>query len=375
MAKRDLLDMDRAALQTLVAEWEQPSYRVDQIWNWIYVKRVASIAEMSELPLSLRARLTEEATIGVLSPLLEQRSTDGETIKWLFDIPAASAVPRSGNDRATHQIETVLMRYRRRLTACVSSQAGCGMSCAFCATGQMGFQRNLTAGEIVAQVLFVARELARQGKRLTNIVLMGMGEPLANYEATLIALRRLGDPQGLNMGQRHITLSTVGLVPGIDRFSREGLQVGLAVSLHAATDELRNTLVPINRRYPLEPLIAACREYVKRTHRRVSFEWALIAGVNDGIDQAQALAHWVRGLLCHVNVIPLNPTKGYPGMPSPREQVAAFCAELERHGVPNSVRVRRGIDIQAGCGQLRERALELRGNRRTTEADGSPTFA
>jgi 23S rRNA (adenine2503-C2)-methyltransferase len=177
------------------------------------------------------------------------------------------------------------------------------------------------------------------------------------------------------MGQRHITLSTVGLIPGIDRFSQEDLQVGLAVSLHAATDELRNVLVPINRRYPLEPLMAVCSEYVERTHRRISFEWALIAGVNDGIDQAQALARWVRGLLCHVNVIPLNPTQGYPGMPSSREQVAAFCAELERHGVPNSVRVRRGIDIQAGCGQLRARALELRRNRPQTEQSAGPMRA
>jgi 23S rRNA (adenine2503-C2)-methyltransferase len=184
---------------------------------------------------------------------------------------------------------------------------------------------------------------------------MGMGEPLANYETTLSALRRLIDPQGFNLGQRRITLSTVGLLPGIKRFGREGLQVNLAVSLHAATDEVRDRLVPINRRYPLDPLFAACRDYVARSGRRISFEWALIAGVNDGVEQARALAKRTQNMLSHVNLIPLNPTAGYPGTPSTREKVAAFCAELERHGIPVTVRVRRGLDIQAGCGQLRQR--------------------
>jgi 23S rRNA (adenine2503-C2)-methyltransferase len=282
-----------------------------------------------------------------LTPVAQQSSEDGETIKWLFDLPPVG--------KGTAQVETVLMGYYRRRTACISSQAGCGMGCSFCATGQMGLQRNLTAGEIVAQVLFTARELARQNEKLSNVVFMGMGEPLANYDNTLAALRRLTDPDGFNMGQRRITLSTVGLVPGIARFSREGLQVGLAVSLHAATDQLRDTLVPINQRYPLDRLIAACHDYVGQTHRRISFEWALIAGVNDSVDQARALVERVRGLLCHVNLIPLNPTTGYAGAPTSPGQVAAFCAELDRNGVPNTVRVRRGIDIQAGCGQLRQR--------------------
>jgi 23S rRNA (adenine2503-C2)-methyltransferase len=353
----DLLDLDRDQLRALLAAWGHAGYRADQIWNWLYVNLATTPEEMTNLPQSLRARLAEETHIGNLAPVAQQRSEDGETIKWLFELPALGSHRPAPGSAAVAQIETVLMGYYRRRTACISSQAGCGMGCTFCATGQMGLQRNLTAGEIVAQVLFVARELARQDDKLTNVVFMGMGEPLANYDATLAALQHLTDPEGFNMGQRRITLSTVGLVPAIERFSREGLQVGLAVSLHAATDGLRDTLVPINRRYPLDRLMAACHDFVVRTHRRISFEWALIAGVNDSVDQARALVERVRGLLCHVNLIPLNPTTGYPGTPTPPEQVAAFCAELDRNRISNTVRVRRGIDIQAGCGQLRQRRL------------------
>ena len=342
----NLLDLDRDELRALLAEWDQPAYRADQIWNWLYVQSATSPDEMTNLPKALRARLADKAYIGGLTAITEQRSSDGETVKWLFDL-----FPSDG----TAQIETVLMRYARRRTVCISSQAGCGIGCSFCATGQMGLQRNLTPGEIVAQVLFVARELARDGDALTNVVLMGMGEPFANYDAVLAALRCLTTPDGFNLGQRRLTVSTVGLVPGIERFARKGLQVNLAVSLHAATDDLRDTLVPLNRRYPLDRLFAACRDYVARTRRRISFEWALIHGVNDSVGQARALAERARGLRCHVNLIPLNPTTGYPGAPTPPEQVAAFSAELERHGVPVTVRVRRGVDIQASCGQLRQR--------------------
>lgn len=351
----DLLDQEREALRAILVAWGEPAYRADQLWNWIYANLATGPEEMTNLPLRLRARLSRETTVGRLTPIAEQRSIDGETIKWLFDLPgSASRVPSPGGD-ANSQIETVLMRYERRRTACISTQAGCGMGCTFCATGQMGLQRNLTSGEIVAQALFVARELGKRDERLSNIVLMGMGEPLANYDATLGALRRLTDPQGFNMGQRRITLSTVGLVPAIERFTREGLQIKLAVSLHAATDALRDKLVPLNRRYPLDQLLAACRDHVARTRRRISFEWALIGGVNDGVDQARALGERIHDMLCHVNLIPLNPTAGYPGAPSSPERVDAFRGELERFRIPTTVRVRRGIDIQAGCGQLRER--------------------
>jgi 23S rRNA (adenine2503-C2)-methyltransferase len=351
----NLLDLDRQELHALMAAWGEPGYRADQVWQWLYVSLAAKPGEMSNLPKRLRARLAQETLTGALAPTAEQRSRDGKTIKWLFDLPPVADTPGIDAQSGTSQVETVLMRYDRRRTACISSQAGCGMACTFCATGQMGLQRNLTAGEIVGQVLFVARHLASQNEELTNVVLMGMGEPLANYAATMTALRRLTAPDGFNMGQRRMTLSTVGLVPGIGRFSRENLQVGLAVSLHAATDSLRDTLVPINRRYPLEQLFAVCREYVTRTRRRISFEWALIAGVNDSVDQAHTLAERIRGMLCHVNLIPLNPTVGFPGRASAPANVVAFRAELESHGIPTTLRVRRGIDIQAGCGQLRER--------------------
>jgi 23S rRNA (adenine2503-C2)-methyltransferase len=252
-------------------------------------------------------------------------------------------------------IEAVLMRYARRRTVCISTQVGCALGCSFCATGQSGFTRHLTAGEIVAQVLYAARAFRGEGTTLTHVVVMGMGEPLLNYDATLAALRRLMDERGLNLGARRFTVSTVGIVPGIWRLSAEGLPVGLAVSLHAPDDALRDELVPVNRRYPLGQLLPACREYVARTGRRVTFEYALIDGLNDLAEQAGQLADLVRGLRCHVNLIPLNPTPGSPYRASPPTRVQAFHEALERLHVPATVRLRRGIDIQAGCGQLRSR--------------------
>jgi 23S rRNA (adenine2503-C2)-methyltransferase len=316
------------------------------VWSWLYKRLAADFEDMTDLPARLRERLAAETVLHRLRVVTEQQSSDGETRKLLLALPDGQA------------IESVLMGYEERRTACISSQAGCGMGCVFCATGQMGLLRNLTSGEIAEQVLYIERELRlsppeRAGHTLTNIVFMGMGEPLANYGPTLAALRRLMDPTGFNFGARRMTLSTVGLVPAIERFSREGLQVGLAVSLHAATDDLRNEIVPINKRYPLAQLMAACREYVARTGRRLTFEWALIQGVNDTAEQARALVKLLAGMLCHVNVIPLNPTRGYAGGPSTRERVAAFRQILERGGIGCTVRVRRGIDIQAGCGQLR----------------------
>jgi 23S rRNA (adenine2503-C2)-methyltransferase len=273
------------------------------------------------------------------------------------------------------------MDYERRRTTCISTQAGCAMDCSFCATGQGGFQRNLTSGEIVEQVLHLARELKSEvgsqksevrnresGLRpltsdlrpsasdLTNVVLMGMGEPFANYGQVMAAVRRLNDPLGFNLGARRMTVSTVGLVPGIKKLAAEDIQINLAVSLHAATDDLRDRLVPINRHYPLDVLLRAVREYIERTHRRVSFEWALIEGVNDTPEQARALARLVKGMLCHVNLIPLNPTSDYAGAAPTRDRIAAFRAVLDSAGIPSTLRLRRGIDIQAGCGQLRQRA-------------------
>jgi 23S rRNA (adenine2503-C2)-methyltransferase len=297
---------------------------------------------MTSLPRPLRERLAAETAIGVPPVVDTVQSADGETRKDLLRLEDGETV------------EAVLMRYRERRTACISTQVGCTIGCVFCATGQMGFHRNLTSGEIVAQALHFARMLRSEEKPLTNVVLMGMGEPLLNYEATLAAIRRLTDLQGFGLGQRHITLSTAGLVPGIERLAGEGLQITLAISLHAATDSLRNQLVPINRRYDLDALFEACHRYVQRTGRRISVEWALIEGVNDTRQQAQALVARLAGLMAHVNLIPLNPTSGYAGRPSSDAALAAFTATLEQHAIPYTLRVRRGIEIQAGCGQLRQ---------------------
>jgi 23S rRNA (adenine2503-C2)-methyltransferase len=250
------------------------------------------------------------------------------------------------------------MHYKGRQTVCISSQIGCALGCPFCATGQSGFKRNLSAGEIVDQVLYSARLLKVQGQAVTNVVFMGMGEPLANYDATWAAIQILNDRRGFGLGARRFTISTAGWVPGIRRLAQEKLAVGLAVSLHAADNALRDHLVPVNRRYPISDLVAACGEYAKRRGRRVSFEYALIQDVNDDLGQARELGHLLRGLLCHVNLIPLNPTEGCDYRPSSRERVLAFRRVLSRMGVASTVRLARGIDIQAGCGQLRSRRSE-----------------
>ncbi|MBN1813866.1 MAG: 23S rRNA (adenine(2503)-C(2))-methyltransferase RlmN [Anaerolineae bacterium] len=338
-----LYDLDFPALQSLLESWGKPPYRARQLWEWLYVHLADSFDQMTNLSKSLRERLADETTIGVPEVADTTQSEDGETRKDLLRLADSETV------------EAVLMRYERRRTACISTQVGCPIGCAFCATGQMGFHRNLTGGEIVAQALHFARLLRPKQEHLTNVVLMGMGEPLLNYDATLAAIRRLTDPQGLNIGQRHITLSTVGVVPGIELLADEGLQVTLAISLHAATDQLRDQLVPVNRLYNLDALFEACHYYIQRTGRRVSFEWALIEGVNDTPQQAQALAARLAGILSHVNLIPLNPTSEYNGKPSSNEALGSFTKELDRRLISYTVRLRRGIDIQAGCGQLCQR--------------------
>jgi 23S rRNA (adenine2503-C2)-methyltransferase len=339
----NLLDLTKEELVALLAGWGEPGYRADQVWGWLYQRFALAPEEMTNLPRSLRARLAENAAINPLKPLVTLDSSDGETRKTLFGLPDGP------------QVEAVLMSYRRRQTLCISTQAGCAMGCPFCATGQGGFARNLSAGEIVAQVLFYARSLAGGGERVTNIVFMGMGEPLANYAATWSAIRRLNDPTGFALGARAMTLSTVGVVPGMRHMMHEPEQVNLAVSLHAPADDLRDELVPINRRYPLELLIGVCRDYIEATHRRISFEYALMDGVNDGDRRARQLADLIQGMLTHVNLIPLNPTEDSPYRGSPPGRVRAFQAILEGKGIPATVRLRRGIDIQAGCGQLRAR--------------------
>ncbi len=347
MPKPSIYDYTLDQLSAVFADMGQPGYRARQVWEWLYRHKVNTFAEMANLPKALRDTLESEFQLGTLALVTEIHSTDGQTVKQLWSLPDGQ------------MIESVLMEYDdERRTACISTQAGCAMGCVFCATGQMGFARHLTSGEIVEQAIQFASFLEKRGERLSNVVLMGMGEPLHNYDAVLAAIRRLNDETGLAIGQRHITLSTVGLVPAIRQFADEQLQVGLAISLHAATDEERERLLPVNKRWPLTDLIEAVRYYVETTGRRVTFEWALIAGENDTVRQAQRLGELLHGLKCHVNLIPLNPTEGYGGKPSDPMRVEVFQAALRGYHVGSTVRVRRGIDIQAGCGQLKSEVIK-----------------
>ncbi len=316
----------------------QPRFRLDQVWKGFY-EQLAEPSEITALPKAVRATLDAELP-AALTTVVERVNDDGDTVKYLFELPGGS------------RIETVLMLYPDRVTVCVSSQAGCAMGCGFCATGQAGFTRHLTSGEIVEQVVRAARKARELDRRLANVVFMGMGEPLANESAVWAAVERIHDDVGL--GARHLTVSTVGLVPGIKRLTEWPMQVNLAVSLHAANDELRNELVPINRRYPLEVLMDACAQYLRATGRRLSFEWALIDGINDRESDARELAALCRDLplAAHVNLIPLNPTPGYPTIGTPMARVREFRDRLVALGVNATVRRNRGTDIDAACGQL-----------------------
>lgn len=347
----NLYELDKQGLADLLKEWGEPRFRADQLWSWIYEKRVASFEAMTNLSKGLRTRLEAEATLGTLQTATEQSSFDGTT-KRLYSLPDGQL------------IESVLMPYDDdRRTACISTQAGCAMGCVFCATGQMGFARHLTPTEIFEQAMLFARHLEAQGERLSNVVLMGMGEPFHNYDSSVAAIRRLMDDLGI--GARHITVSTVGLVPQIRKFADEGLQVKLAISLHAATDAERVKLLPVNKRWLLEELLEACRYYIEKTGRRVTFEWAAIHRENDTPEQAHALGKLLKGMLCHVNIIPLNPTGGYDHGPSANERIDQFIAILGEYGVSATIRVRRGIDIDAGCGQLK--ATVVKPGKTTTE--------
>ncbi|MFN2129874.1 MAG: 23S rRNA (adenine(2503)-C(2))-methyltransferase RlmN [Anaerolineae bacterium] len=339
----DILQFSFAELQAQMAMWGEPRFRAQQIWRWLYQQLVGTFGEMTNLPLALRERLAHGYRLTPLTPLDEQVSVDGLTHKVLFSLPDGET------------IESVLMAYQRRQTVCVSSQVGCPIGCPFCATGQCGLTRDLTTAEIVAQPLYFEQRLRDHDMSVTNVVLMGMGEPFLNYDAVWAAIERWNDHTGLDLGARRMTISTAGHVPGIRRMAQEPLQVGLAISLHAADDTLRNELVPLNRAYPLAELLDACREYVSLTRRRITIEYALIDQVNDSVEQAVQLADLLKGLLCHVNLIPLNPTEGSEYRPSPPARVTHFQVTLVEHQIPVTVRLGRGIEIQAGCGQLRRR--------------------
>jgi 23S rRNA (adenine2503-C2)-methyltransferase len=325
-------DLTRGELDLLLGD--QPAFRARQVWDGLH-ERVLHPEEMTDLPVVLRARLGD-ALPRALHEVSRRSADDGQTTKWLWAL----------HDGA--QVETVLMHYPDRVTVCVSTQAGCAMACQFCATGQAGFQRQLTAGEIVEQVAEAIR--AARPRRLSNVVFMGMGEPLANYDRVWNAVVKLHGDMGLSA--RHLTLSTVGVVPGIRRLAAEALPVNLAVSLHAANDATRDILVPLNRRYPLAMVGEACAEYVAATGRRLSIEWAMIHDVNDQSADAAELAHFARPLAAHVNLIPLNPTPGYAVRGSSARRVREFRDQLETLGVNATVRMTRGAEIDAACGQL-----------------------
>jgi 23S rRNA (adenine2503-C2)-methyltransferase len=371
----DLLGLTIDELAEWVAQLGEPRFRGAQLAAWIYQSLAATFDEMTNLPLRLRERL---ATASVTGPRLrgELVSRDGRTRKVLLELADGQL------------IESVLMLYpasaqgRARVSACISTQAGCAYGCTFCATGQMGFERHLTAGEIVGQVVYLARALRANPwvsldgqalEHITNVVLMGMGEPLHNYDNVLRAVRVLTDANGLNLGARHITLSTVGLVPGILRLAEEGLQINLAISLHAPNNAMRLATMPVTRKYPLEAVLAACQTYAERTNRQVTFEYVLLAGLNDGVEHAAELARLLAPLrhLAHVNLIPVNATAAAYRPPS-GTAIRAFRVELTHGGVSNSVRAERGDDIAAACGQLRTRETR-RAVGTTSEPDVVPS--
>jgi 23S rRNA (adenine2503-C2)-methyltransferase len=342
-----IYDLDLTSLTNLLQQWDEPAYRAKQVWQGLYQHLYNSPDEFTNLSKSLREKLAERLNFSPLKVKLFLDSSDGQTRKTLFELHDG------------YLIEAVLMRYdpstnsgKGRRTLCISTQAGCAMGCVFCATGQMGFSRHLTSGEIIAQVMHYARALQKEQVAVTNIVFMGMGEPFHNYDNSMAAIDRLNDPDGYNFGARRFTISTVGLVPQIKRFADEKRQVNLAISLHAAVDAERLEIMPVNKRYKIDDVIQACKYYIEQTHRRVTFEWALISGVNDTPEVARKLAKRLKGLLCHVNAIPLNPTEGYSGEATDRQRAMAFKEILEQAGIECTIRMRRGIDINAGCGQL-----------------------
>jgi 23S rRNA (adenine2503-C2)-methyltransferase len=350
---RHLADMTLAERREVVVEAGLPRFRADQVSNHWFARLVDDPAQWTDIPAALREPLAASLCPPLLEDVRDITCDGGLTVKSVWRLHDGALV------------ESVLMRYpatassRERVTVCVSSQAGCGMNCPFCATGQAGLTRNLSTAEIVEQVLAGARSLAR-GEiaggpgRVSNVVFMGMGEPLANYRAVVAAVRRLTEPApaGLGMSARGITVSTVGLVPRIRDLAREGLPVTLAVSLHAPDDELRDTLVPVNTRWPVAEVLDAAWEYADATHRRVSIEYALIKDINDQAWRAERLADLLTGHLVHVNLIPLNPTPGSKWTASRPEDERAFVRVLERRGVPVTVRDTRGREIDGACGQL-----------------------
>lgn len=336
---RDIRLLTLEELQDLVKELGQPAFRAKQLNEWIHDKNVCSFDEMTNLPAALREKLSERFSFNVPVELVKQVSKDGSR-KYLLQFSDGISV------------ETVGMPNRNKLAVCISSQAGCAMGCAFCATGLAGLSRSLTAQEMVDQVLHVARDF---GERVTSVVFMGQGEPFANFDATVQALRILNDPDGLAIGARHLTVSTCGVIPGIRRFAELPEQFTLAISLHSAIQGTRNQLMPGVKKYTLLRLHEAIQLYVEKTGRRPTYEFAMIDGINDTNPEMQALVDFCAGTLCHVNLIQLNNIPDSPFRPSPIEKVESLQRRLTMHGVETTIRNSRGSDIDAACGQLKQR--------------------
>jgi 23S rRNA (adenine2503-C2)-methyltransferase len=344
--KPNIKELTLKQFEAHLVERKEPSYRAQQIWQWLFQKRAVTFAEMTNLSVTLRARLAEEFTIGRLTVRRQAVSKDG-TVKFLFGLTDG------------HSIESVLIPEAKRLTLCVSTQAGCGFGCAFCATAVLGLQRNLRASEILDQILEASRSLAHD-QRITHVVLMGMGEPLANYAETIKALDIMTDTSwGIGISPRRVTLSTVGLIPQIQKLMEE-TKVNLAISLHAATDELRGQLMPVNRKYSLQQLMDCCRSLPIPRRKRITFEYVLLRGVNDSAEDAEALCQLLRGIRCKVNVIPFNPHPGSSYQRPDNAEVERFEQVLHAHGLQINLRRPRGDDIQAACGQLQGEEIQRR---------------
>ena len=336
----------------------QPAYRAKQVYGWLHQHQAVCFAQMSNLPKALQAQLEEHYCIDSVSVARKQVSQDG-TVKYLFRLSDGNCV------------ESVVMFYEYGATICLSTQVGCRMGCRFCASTQAGRVRNLCAGEICAQVYAAQRDMQQ---RISHIVLMGIGEPLDNYDNVLAFLRIITSPEGLCIGMRNISLSTCGLVPGIDRLAQEHLQLTLSISLHAPNDALRSSMMPVNNRYPVSELLAACRRYQKTTGRRISFEYSMVKGVNDSERQADELAALIRGMGAHVNLIPINPVDGSPYSATDARNVARFQKLLQARGVNATIRRRLGSDISAACGQLRREEMQEK-KEETTQEPTAPSGA
>jgi len=337
---QSIFEVEFPSIEKKLEEWGEPSFHAKQIWSGVYQNFFTEWDQFTMLSKSLRENLNDTYALSNFHLAQELISNDQVTQKFLFQL-------RDGK-----LIESVLIFTRNRVTVCISTQSGCAMGCAFCATGKMGLLRNLTFGEIIEQIVFFLRLVAGKRKTISNIVFMGMGEPFANYENLKTSLEIIQCPNGIHVGSRHITVSTIGIIPRMIDFANHFPQMNLAVSLHAATNELRSQLVPLNNQYPIENLISTCKKYIEITNRRVSFEYVLLGGINDSAKQALELVKILQGLLCHVNLIPLNPVQGIDFIPPNGKKIRSFYQILLQAGIPTTIRRSQGQDIKAGCGQL-----------------------